>query len=233
MAKRKVTTKEDRGSNEVEVPVEPIGSDPPDRFPPGTLVIVQVDKRKSRTGILDYLVDVKFCRVKFDPWNRLPQRSWFLGGHSPHPLALCQYGQLFLDDGSEPLPLTVKTVPKAPAAERKTPVRERKFIKNAELDEAAARGETPTKPIITSQTNNKLYQPRLDKLEAMAMADDWAGVRAYEVKGINTYAKMVAAYRDRLLAAHEARQSAVPKWSPPTGSWQQRTKRHRTRSKAR
>jgi hypothetical protein len=36
------------------------------------------------------------------------------------------------------------------------------------------------------------------------MAGDWDGVRGYEVKGINSYAKMVAAYRDLLLAAHAA-----------------------------
>ena len=41
------------------------------------------------------------------------------------------------------------------------------------------------------------------------MADDWNAIREYEVKGINSYAKMVAAYRDRLLAAHEAQQRAT------------------------
>jgi hypothetical protein len=67
----------------------------------------------------------------------------------------------------------------------------------------AATGVMPTKPIMTSPTNREQYQKRFDKLEAMAMAGDWGGVRGYEVKGINSYAKMVAAYRDRLLAAHE------------------------------
>ena len=36
------------------------------------------------------------------------------------------------------------------------------------------------------------------------MADDWSAIRGYEVKGINSYAKMVKQYRDRLLVAHEA-----------------------------
>jgi hypothetical protein len=36
------------------------------------------------------------------------------------------------------------------------------------------------------------------------MADDWSAIRGYEVKGINSYAKMVKQYRDRLLAAHAA-----------------------------
>ena len=53
----------------------------------------------------------------------------------------------------------------------------------------------PTKPIMTSKANPH-YQARFDKLEAMAMAGDWDGVRGYEVKGINSYAKMVAAYRE-------------------------------------
>ena len=66
----------------------------------------------------------------------------------------------------------------------------------------------PTKPIMTSKANPH-YQKRFDQLEALAMAGDWAGVRGYEVKGINSYAKMVAAYRDRLLAAHEAQQRAT------------------------
>ncbi len=64
----------------------------------------------------------------------------------------------------------------------------------------------PAKPIMTSPTNKAQYQPRFDKLEAMAAAGDWDAVRAYEVKGINSYAKMVKQYRERLLAAHGAQQ---------------------------
>ena len=36
-------------------------------------------------------------------------------------------------------------------------------------------------------------------------AGDWDAIAAYEVKGKNTYAQQVAAYRDRLLAAHRAK----------------------------
>jgi hypothetical protein len=79
----------------------------------------------------------------------------------------------------------------------------------AEIATATAEADTPpsnpmpAKPVVTSKANPH-YQARFDKLEAMAMAGDWDSVRAYEVKGINSYAKMVAAYRDRLLAAHAA-----------------------------
>ena len=79
--------------------------------------------------------------------------------------------------------------------------------KSTVLDAQAATGAMPTKPIMTSKANPH-YQARFDKLEAMAMAGDWDGVRGYEVKGINSYAKMVAAYRDRLLAAHAAQEAA-------------------------
>jgi hypothetical protein len=159
-----------------------------DRFPPGTRVIVQVSKRKRRTGAVDYRVDATSCRVQLD---------------GPMPSELFRYSQLTLDDGSEPLALVEKPSRKPRAA----PSGNRKPSKSAELDAAAARGETPTKPVMTSKANPH-YQARFDKLEAMAMASDWAGVRGYEVKGINSYAKMVKQYRDRLLAAHAA-QDAV------------------------
>jgi hypothetical protein len=157
----------------------------PDLFPPGTRVIVQVGKRKRSAGIVDYRVDATSCRVKFD---------------GPHPSVLCRYNQLSLDDGSEPLPSTVKTERKARAA----PSGDHKPSKNAELDAAAARGEMPAKPIMTSKANKEQYQKRFDLLEKASLAGNWDAVRAYEVKGINSYAKMVAAYRDRLLAAHAA-----------------------------
>jgi hypothetical protein len=69
---------------------------------------------------------------------------------------------------------------------------------------AAARGVMPEKPICTSEANKKQYQPRFDFLADRAAAGDWDAVRNYEVKGVNSYAKMVKQYRERLLAAHAA-----------------------------
>jgi hypothetical protein len=77
-----------------------------------------------------------------------------------------------------------------------------------ETDEAAARGVMPDKPICTSEANKKQYQPRFDFLAERAAAGDWEAVRNYEVKGINSYAKMVKQYRERLLTAHEAQQAS-------------------------
>jgi hypothetical protein len=64
-------------------------------------------------------------------------------------------------------------------------------------------GEMPAKPVVTSEAN-QTYQKRLDELLELADAGDWDGVAGYEVKGVNTYAKMVRRYRDALLAAHRA-----------------------------
>jgi hypothetical protein len=90
---------------------------------------------------------------------------------------------------------------------RAAPTGDRKPSKAAELDAQAATGAMPTKPIMTSKANPH-YQKRFDQLEKWAMADDWNAIRGYEVKGINSYAKMVVAYRDRLLAAHAAQEAA-------------------------
>lgn len=64
-------------------------------------------------------------------------------------------------------------------------------------------GEMPVKPVITSAAN-KSYQGRVDKLAELAGAGDWAGVEAFVVNGVNTYAKVVIRYRDALVAAHRA-----------------------------
>jgi hypothetical protein len=66
----------------------------------------------------------------------------------------------------------------------------------------------PEKPIVTSKANPH-YQKRFDHLAALAAAGDWDAMQAYEVKGINSYAKMVKQYRDRLLAAHAASEPTV------------------------
>ena len=150
--------------------------------------IIRLVRASGRQLVVDYRVDAAYCRVKLD---------------GPNPSVLFRYNQLSLGDASEPL----RPSEKPPRKPRVAPSGDRKPSKSAELDAAAARGETPTKPVMTSKANPH-YQARFDKLEALAEAGDWAGVRGYEVKGINSYAKMVAAYRDRLLAAHAAQQQA-------------------------
>jgi hypothetical protein len=86
------------------------------------------------------------------------------------------------------------------------PRTERRMSKAAELDARAARGEMPDKPDVTSHANHH-YQKRFDALTAFAVDGDWDAIRAYECNGVNSYAKMVRQYRDRLLAAHDAQQA--------------------------
>ena len=70
--------------------------------------------------------------------------------------------------------------------------------------EAIAAGRLPDMaPVVTSAANPH-YQKHFDRLFGLAKAGDWDGVRNYEVKGSNSYSKMVARYRRDLLAVHAA-----------------------------
>ena len=74
--------------------------------------------------------------------------------------------------------------------------------------EAIAAGRLPQKaPVVTSAANPH-YQKHFDRLFALAKAGDWDRVRNYEVKGSNSYSKMVARYRRDLLAVHAASEAA-------------------------
>jgi hypothetical protein len=74
--------------------------------------------------------------------------------------------------------------------------------------EAIAAGKLPDKaPAITSEANPH-YQKHFDRLLALAKAGDWHAVRDYKVTGSNSYSKMVARYRQDLLALHAASEAA-------------------------
>ena len=74
--------------------------------------------------------------------------------------------------------------------------------------EAIAAGRLPDKaPVVTSAANPH-YQKHFDRLFGLAKAGDWDGVRNYEVKGSNSYSKMVARYRQDLLAVRAASEAA-------------------------
>jgi hypothetical protein len=198
------TAEEERESDDAaEAPAEPITTpsdgegDMPDRFPPGTQVIVQVGKRKRSLGVVDYRVDARHVRVH-------------LTAAAPRtPSAMFEFRNLTLATDEEWASWTPDMSTIAPAAKperkpRAAPSGDRKPSKNTQLDAMAARGEMPAKPIITSKANQLQYQKRFDQLEKSALAGDWDAVLNFHVKGINSYAKMLKQYRDRLLAAHAA-----------------------------
>ncbi|HEX3415070.1 MAG TPA: hypothetical protein VHT21_01495 [Stellaceae bacterium] len=71
-----------------------------------------------------------------------------------------------------------------------------------------AAGRLPQRaPLVTSAANPH-YQKHFDRLFDLAQAGDWDGVRNYEIKGSNSYSKMVARYRQDLLAVHAASEAA-------------------------
>ena len=74
--------------------------------------------------------------------------------------------------------------------------------------EAIAAGNLPEKaPVVTSAANPH-YQKHFDRLFGLANAGDWDAVRDYAVTGSNSYSKMVARYREDLLALHAASETA-------------------------
>ena len=63
-------------------------------------------------------------------------------------------------------------------------------------------------PVVTSAANSH-YQKHFDRLFVLASAGNWDAVRDYEVKGSDSYSKMVARYRQDLLAVHAASEAAA------------------------
>jgi hypothetical protein len=70
--------------------------------------------------------------------------------------------------------------------------------------EAIAAGTLPDKPPVVTSKANPHYQKHFDRLFGLARAGNWNAVRDYEVKGSNSYSKMVARYRQDLLELHAA-----------------------------
>jgi len=80
-----------------------------------------------------------------------------------------------------------------------------KYAINADM---IAAGKVPEKPPVVTSKANPHYQKRFDALHGYAAAGDWDAVRDYKVTGSNSYSKMVARYRQDLLALHAASEAA-------------------------
>ncbi len=88
-------------------------------------------------------------------------------------------------------------------AERKSSDTPKHIDRIAKEFAQATEGVMPVKPTVTSATNMH-RQKHFDRLCAHAEAGEWDKVSAYQMKGTDTYAKMIHRYRDQLLAAHDA-----------------------------
>jgi hypothetical protein len=89
----------------------------------------------------------------------------------------------------------------AEATEPKKPSRSRYSID----PEAIAAGRLPEKAAVVTSATNPHYQKHFDLLFGLA---NWEAVRDYKVTGSNSYTKMVARYRQDLLALHAAAEAA-------------------------
>lgn len=167
--------------DEPEPEPEPIaGKDP---WPARAPVKIRASGNKQLTGTIVDRVDLTHWRVQLD---------FAAAG------ATSVYDGADFEAGAVTKPWT-KSLAKPQRSPSAAPARP----KSTELDGAASRGVMPEKPLITSRAN-LAYQKRFDHLADRAAAGDWSAVEAYEINGVNSYAKMLKQYRDRLLAAHAA-----------------------------
>ena len=159
---------------------------PKDEWPAGTRVMVR--KRKSwREATIISRLDPELWRAEYP------------GGGS----GMFREADIRADDPKrDATPATQSRRAKAAASQKSSQSRYR-------IDpETIAAGRLPQRaPVVTSAANPH-YQKHFDRLFGLAKAGDWDGVRNYEVKGSNSYSKMVARYRQDLLAVHAASEAA-------------------------
>jgi len=99
-------------------------------------------------------------------------------------------------------------IAKQPPRAKPTPPQNSSRSRYAIDPETITAGRLPQRaPVVTSAANPH-YQKHFDRLFDLAKAGDWDGVRNYEVKGSNSYSKMVARYRQDLLAVHAVTEAA-------------------------
>jgi hypothetical protein len=177
-------------------PASPTESEPePDPFLVGAYVHVQLGRLRIRAGHITQRIDQANRRVH-------------LLGAAEGVTQLVSVAQLYRVE-EKPMP-----------AEEPKPARQRRrgqptvapagtrsrYSINPDL---IAAGRLPDKaPEVTSATNRR-YQVHFDKLLELATAGDWDAVREYAVTGNNSYSKMVARYRQDLVAVRKAQEASA------------------------
>ena len=170
---------------------EPESAEAEDPFPAGTWVKVSKNKRKAIVGQVTQRIGSNTWRVhefgKPESWTQLATAA-----------QLCR---------TEPAPEAPKSARRSRRRTAAEPAKASRSQYAISADMIAA-GKLPEKPPVVTSKANPHYQKHFDRLLGLAKAGDWDAVRDYKVTGSNSYSKMVARYRQDLLAVHVASETA-------------------------
>ena len=165
-----------------------------DPFPVGAYVHVQLGRLRIRAGHITQHVGNANRRVH-------------LLGAAEGVTQLVDVAQLYRVE-EKPMPLEEPKPARQPSRGRAPAAPQGSRSRYGIGPDLIAAGRLPDKaPEVTSAANRR-YQTHFDKLHELATAGDWDGVRKYEVNGSNSYSKMVARYRQDLLAVHAASEAS-------------------------
>jgi hypothetical protein len=169
-------------------------ADESDPFPAGTWVKVRKGKRKAIVAQVTQRIDPNTWRVhefgKPEEWTQLATAAQLYRTEEPAPQA--------------PKPGRRSRRTTATTSQPGKPSRSQYAI---DADMVAA-GKLPEKPPVVTSKANPQYQKRFDTLHGYAAAGNWDAVRDYKVTGSNSYSKMIARYRQDLLALQAASEAA-------------------------
>jgi hypothetical protein len=161
--------------------------EPDNKWPDGTRVMVR-NKPKSWSEATIYTrLDAEYWRVKYPPATPACFKEGDLRSYDPERDAK-----------------RARQPRRAKAAGPRAASRSRYALDPTVI----AAGKLPDRAPVVTSAPNPHYQKHFDRLFDLAKAGDWDGVRNYEVKGSNSYSKMVARYRQDLLAVHAASEAA-------------------------
>jgi len=157
-------------------------------FPAGTWVTVRKGKHKAIVGQVTQRIGSNTWRVhefgKPESWTQLATAAQLSCAEEPAP------------EAPKPARRSRRSTTITPAKPSRS-----QYAINADM---IAAGKVPEKPPVVTSKANPYYQKRFDTLHGYAAAGDWDAVRDYKVTGSNSYSKMVARYRQDLLALHAA-----------------------------
>jgi hypothetical protein len=176
-----------------ETQSEPTSAEPQhDPFPAGTWVTVRQGRHKTSVGQVRQRIDEEHWRVhllgKPEEWTILATAAQLSCAEEPTP------------EAPKPVKWSRRHWTDAPTKPSRS-----QYAIDAEM---IAAGQLPEKPPVVTSKANPHYQKRFDTLHGYAAAGDWDAVRNYKVTGSNSYSKMVARYRQDLLALHAASEAA-------------------------